>query len=174
MKWDKHKAAIKLEEWIKTHLDEQILPLKYIMHLQEYLRRLDDDRLLDGKRPNLRESENASGDLVIVQGPPILKSDSQDQLRFRNRSQLCFSLTLRPTTKSCFLKAATFDLHLPTTSGIRFMKVHIDGEASRDPFTKPRSHLHPGFQHVHVPFPVMDPRAVLDFLIYNIMPRFTQ
>ena len=154
-------------------------PERYLQALHQYIKSIDDSRALRTKppRPALYES---NGNFVISQGPPIWKPNSVGQLIFENETELGFVLTLRPTGSESRLVSATYSLKLPKyqigASKFRpeFFRIHLEAQTPGDPLQKSRSHFHPGLQHIHIPFPIMEPRAVLNLLIFEVMQNYTQ
>jgi hypothetical protein len=66
-----------------------------------------------------------------------------------------------------------FHLHLPPTSGLRFVRIDLNSyKEGHDQLHMPRSHVHPGFEGIHIPFPAMRPLEVLDRIFHVIEPHF--
>ncbi|GEM_PF-4955257 len=154
-------------------------PERYRQALHKYIQSIDDSRALRAKPARL-ECNKSKGNFEISQGPPILKPDSVGQLIFKNNTQLAFTLTLRDTGSASILVAASYSLQLPeyqtavSTFRPGFFRIHLEAQTPLDPLQKSRSHFHPGLQHIHIPFPIMEPLAVLNFLIFEVMKNYTQ
>ncbi len=169
------------EESIGQRLEALLLPTPqmYLQDLRRYIKSVDDSRALQTKPTPLRLSQS-TGNFKISQGPPILKPGTAGQLVFKNGSHLGFSLTLKPIGSQSRLVEASYSLNLPEyKDGIskfrpEFFRIHLEAATPKDPLQKSRSHFHPGLQHIHIPFPVMEPRAVLNLLIFEVMHHFTR
>ena len=82
---------------------------------------------------------------------------------------------LRFDGEASSLLAYRFYLRLPPSSGLPFFRIDLNlSKGNYDPLDQPRSHLHPGFENVHLPFPVLEPLAVLDRFVHVIEPYFTR
>lgn len=178
-------AAIEQARLHETSINQQLetlslhQPRLYLQALRQYIKSIDDSRALRAK-PTPLELNESNGNFEISQGPPILKPDSVGQLIFKNDTQLSFALTLRDTGSESRLVAASYSLQLPeyqnSVSKFRpgFFRIHLEAKTPMDPLQKSRSHLHPGLQHIHIPFPIMEPRAVLNLLIFEVMQNYAQ
>ena len=59
-----------------------------------------------------------------------------------------------------------FHLRFPRNSSPTFIRFDLNDE-SREPLIEPRSHLHPGSNHVRLPTPAMTPIEILEKLLYG-------
>jgi hypothetical protein len=48
------------------------------------------------------------------------------------------------------------------------VRIHLNPQSVRDPLRVPRCHLHIGASHAHVPFPIMPPLLMLDFICTDL------
>lgn len=143
------------------------------VYLQDLTNR---DRTTNGAHL-ISERTLENGDSQINAGPRTVKQNQQceDCIQFRSGSQLSFGVTLRSNGKTSSLLAYSFYLKLPPGRGLGFLRIDLNGPKEYyDPLDQPRSHLHPGFENVHLPFPVLEPLAVLDRIVHVIEPHFAQ
>ena len=174
--WDGAGAAKSLDARVAAELDRIELPptRQFFSQLRFYLQRMTDrGRLTKGARA-LSQLETAEGHAQINVGPTIFRASCDDCIIFRSGAQLSFGITLRVDGSYSRLMAYRFHLNLLESSGLRFIRIDLNAPKSDyDPMHMPRSHMHPGFEHVHIPFPAMHPMEVLDRVFHVIEPHFT-
>ncbi len=174
--WDGAGAAKSLDAKVAAELDRIDLPptQQFFGELRFYLQRMTDrGRLTKGAR-SLSQLETAEGHTQINVGPTIFRAPCENCLIFRSGAQLSFGITLRVDGSFSRLLAYRFHLNLIQSSGLRFIRIDLNTpKAEYDPMHMPRSHMHPGFEHVHIPFPAMHPMEVLDRIFHVIEPHFT-
>ncbi len=174
--WNRLERATDFEAGVNTQLDSLSLPTpnQYTRLLDLYLQDLVSCRILVGKRSRLRTHSDQSNNFVIDQGHWHGEPDEApiESLHFTDGAKLGFIITLRGTPAGSRLVEAAFNLALPATAGLKFFRIHVEAETPNDHLQKSRSHCHPGFQSIHLPFPVMEPRAILDRIAFEIFPKF--
>ena len=175
--WDRIGAAKALEARTEEDLAKILLPPpdEYFRKIRIYLQRLTDTgRTANGVHVLSRRSLH-SGDSQINAGPTILKEPCESCIHFRSGAQLSFGVTLRSDGKQTTLLSYRFYLSLLPASGLRFVRIDLNApKDAYDPLHMPRCHIHPGFEGIHIPFPVMGPIEVLDRIVHVIEPHFTQ
>ena len=174
--WDRVRAAIEFEQVIDRHVENLILPSPNQLRrlLDQYLRDLSDKRLINGKPPAFKTYYDKYRNVILDLGHSNNETSESGMLKFSRGAKLGFIVTLQETSDGSRLLAASFNLLLPPTAGINFVRIHLEADTPADPLQKSRCHLHPGFQQVHVPFPIMEPRATLDRLVFELIPKFSQ
>ena len=174
--WNRLVRATDFEAGVNTQLDSLSLPSprQYQRLLDLYLQDLVNCRILAGKRSRLRTHSDQFDNFVIDQGHWLGEPEEApvESLHFTDGAKLGFIITLRETPAGSRLVEATFNLALPPKAGLKFLSIHIEAETSKDPLGKSRSHCHPGFQSIHLPFPIMEPRAILDRIGFEIVLKF--
>ncbi len=115
----------------------------------------DKRRTRDGSRLVSRK-ELDNGDMEINAGPTIFPSPCESCIHFTSGAGLCFGITLRSADQGSKILAYRFYLQLPSRSGLSFLGFDLNPpKDDYDPLHQPRSHMHPGFEGIHIPFPVM-------------------
>ncbi len=174
--WNSIERAVEFETGVNAQIDALSLPnpRQYQRLLDLYLQDLVSCRILAGKRSRLRTLRDQFHNFVIDQGHWHGEPNESpvESLHFTDGAKLGFIITLRETPAGARLVEATFNLALPPTAGLKFLSIHIEAETPNDLLRKSRSHCHPGFQSIHLPFPVMEPRAILDRIAFEIVPKF--
>ena len=118
----------------------------------------------------------STGETQINAGPTIFREPCSRCVQFESGAQLSFGITFRENevTGRTEILSYRFHLQLLPASGLRFVRVDLNPlGGANDPLHVPRSHVHPGFERVHIPFPAMRPLEVLDRIFHVIEPAFT-
>ena len=178
--WD-YAAAARASEQRWTSLIETVSlpsPNVLVRQVRTYLQRMTDTgRVIRGPRSIshlVSVFQEDEGYVQINVGPTIFKEPCEDCIRFRSGAQLSFGLTVRQDNLGVRLISYRFYLDLLNTSGLRFVRIDLNPPKSEyDPLHIPRSHIHTGFEGIHLPFPVMHPLEVLDRIFHVIEPHFT-
>ena len=173
--WNRAEAANALEARTEADLCSIDLPVppECFREIRLYLQRITDTgRTKNGVHViSFRTLEN--GDTQIDAGPTIFHEPCSNCIQFRSGAQLSFGITLRFDGVKTSLLSYRFYLHMLPQSGLKFIRIDLNPPKARyDPLHLPRSHMHPGFEGVHIPFPVMRPLEILDRLVHVIEPRF--
>jgi hypothetical protein len=159
-RWDAVAAARSLDDRVADDLDRVELPPAphFTGQLRFYLQRMTDcGKLLRGAR-SISQRETAEGYTQIDVGPTIYRATGDDCLILKSGARMSLGITLRIDGSSSRLLAYRFHLELLPSSGLRFVRIDLNAPKSEyDPMHIPRSHIHPGFENVHVPFPAMHP-----------------
>jgi hypothetical protein len=173
--WNKATAAKALEasttaDLVKIDLPE---PHECFREIRLYLQRMTDiGRTKNGVHVLSQVSEN--NDTQINAGPTIFREPCASCIHFSSGAQLSFGITFRLDGATTTLLSYRVHLHLLPGTGIRFVRIDLNPpNDDYDPLHVPRSHIHPGFEGIHIPFPVMTPLAVLDRIVHVIEPYFT-
>ncbi len=174
--WDANARARLLDERVAEELERIELARDFHGQLRFYLQRMTDRGFC--KKPRLEQLRTPEGHTRIGVGPPIYRAPCQDCLIFKSGARLSFGITLRADGSLNNLVSYRFHLQLLQSSGLQFVRIDLNDLNSPnrqyEPLEMPRSHIHPGFENVHVPFPVMHPLDVLDRIFHVIEPRFTR
>ena len=174
--WDSAVAARSFDQRSAEHLNVLELPSphEYFRQIKWYLQRMTDKGRVARCASLLKQKTTEQGEAQIDAGPTIYRS-SEACIRFSSGAELSFGITLRNELERSKLVAYRFHLELPPDSGLKFVRIDLNGPQNLyDPLQIPRSHIHPGFPHIHVPFPVMSPLEVLDRLFHVIEPHFAR
>ncbi len=92
-------------------------------------------------------------------------------IQFVSGSSLDFKVGVKEQRSGWRITQFKFHLHLSPTRKVSMVRVHLNGERTRDPLIVPRCHLHiGGGKRAHVPFPIMSPRLTLQFVCSVIEP----
>lgn len=173
--WNRVDAAKALEARTEAHLANIGLPPphEYFREIRVYLQRATDiRRTINGVHP-LSQRSLENGDTQINAGPTIFRP-CENCIQFRSGAQLSFGVTLRFDDAQTTLLSYRFHLSLLPASGLRFVRIDLNPpKDTYDPLHVPRCHIHPGFEDIHIPFPVMGPLEVLDRIVHVIEPHFT-
>ena len=174
--WDARAAAALFESRTAEDLAKLELspPEQCFREMRFYLQRMTDKgRTISGTQP-LKKYKLSTGETQINAGPTVFRDPCESCVRFRSGAQLSFGVILRLRDGRTKLLAYRFHLELLSTSGLPFVRIELNpSKDDYDPLHMPRSHLHPGYKNVHVPYPVMRPLEVLDRIFYVIEPAFT-
>jgi len=173
--WDKAVAAKALDARTNADLSKVDLasPSDFFKELRLYLQRTTDTgRTRNGVHMLSRRTLD-NGDTEIDAGPSIFRDPCDRCIRFTSGAQLSFGITLRSVGGKTTLLSYRFHLHLLPRSGLDFLRIDLNAPKEEyDPLHQPRSHMHPGFEGIHIPFPVMGPLEVLDRIVHVIEPHF--
>lgn len=173
--WDAAAAAKALDARMAADLDNMELPAPHecFREIRSYLQRqTDTGRTRNGARL-LSQRALDNGDTQLDAGPTVFREPCDTCVQFWSGAQLSFGITLRTDGHKSKLLSYRFHLQLLPTSGLRFVRIDLNPpKKDNDPLRMPRSHLHPGFEGVHIPFPVMRPLEVLDRICLVIEPCF--
>lgn len=173
---DANAAAVLFERRTDSNLDVLNLPAPHacFREIRFYLQRMTDTgRTTNGTRA-LSQRVVDTGEMQITAGPSIFREPSENCVEFRSRAKLAFGVTLRVENARTRLLSYRFHLQLLPTSGIRFVRIDLNPVGHNDPLQVPRSHIHPGFPQIHLPYPVMTPLEVLDRIFHVIEPAFSR
>lgn len=174
--WDPHAAAHAHDRKVETDIAGMDVPAPniYWRQIRAYLqRKTDRGQIRSGVRA-LVQLDRAP-DMQITAGPAIYKSPCDACIQFHSGAQLSFGLTLRRDGNRSRLLAYRFHLALPGYSGLSFIRIDLNFLTDGcDPLQIPRSHFHPGFENIHLPFPVLSPLEILDRIFHVIEPSFTR
>ena len=175
--WDSAKAAIALDD--RTNADilnmKIAAPRDSLSEIRSYLQRMiDSGRTRNG--PHLLSIKPiANGDVQIDAGPTVFKEPCGNCIHFRSGAELSFGVTLRHDGYKTTMLAYRFHIQLPLSSALEFIRIDLNPpRANYDPLHMPRSHMHPGYEGIHIPFPPMRPLEVLDRIVHVIEPHFTR
>jgi len=175
--WNKAIAAKAVEVRTVEDLDKIELPTPdvFVKEIRFYLQRMTDiGRTTNGVHV-LSHTVVANGDTQINAGPTIFREPCAACIHFHSGAELSFGITLRCDGVRTTLLSYRFHLHLISTSGLQFVRIDLNmPKVDYDPLHVPRSHIHPGFEGIHIPFPVMTPLAILDRIVHVIEPHFTR
>lgn len=169
---DAAEAAKALDQRTEDDITRLGLPnaRRCYSEVRYYLQRRKDKRRIK-TLPKI-DQYREDGDLVIDVGPRTEREPGG--IEFESGAHLTFGITLRDDSTGAKLVGYRYRLDLPNTSGLRFIRIDLNREPHENPLEVPRSHIHPGFENVHLPFPVMSPLDVLDRIFDVIEPAFTR
>jgi hypothetical protein len=174
-RWNQAAAAKNLEARTAYDIGNIDLPAPHecFSEIRIYLQRTTDKgRTRNGVHVLSRREEN--GDTLINAGPTIFREPCSACIQFTSGAQLKFGIALRFDGTKTTLLEYNFHLRLPDSSGLRFVRIDLNAPTGDyDPLHVPRSHMHPGFENIHLPFPVMQPLEILDRIVHVIEPHFT-
>ncbi|MCP5118175.1 MAG: hypothetical protein GY953_45760 [bacterium] len=173
MSWDADEAARRLDAKFDDDVSKLELPAPNVCfsEIRAYLQTWTNRRRIRSFRHLSRKVDG--GDWLINAGPTMQKGPHEEAIQFRSGAQLSSGVTLRRDVDSTRLVACRFHLLLPQGSGLAFVRIDLNpANKEEDALREPRSHLHPGFPHVHLPFPVLRPLEVLDRLFHVVEPTF--
>jgi hypothetical protein len=174
--WNQAEAAEGLERRTAADLGSMDLPAPHecFRQIRLYLQRLTDVGGTKNGVQVLSRKELENGDAQIDAGPTIFREPCETCVQFHSGAQLSFGITLRFDGTKTTLLSYRFYLHLPAGSGLRFVRVDLNPPKQEyDSLHMPRSHIHPGFEGIHIPFPVMRPLEILDRIVHVIEPYFS-
>ena len=174
--WDSAKAAMAIDD--RTNSDilkmELASPGVCLREIRSYLQRITDLRKTTNGA-HLLWMMTKNGDTQIDAGPTLYKEPCGDCIHFRSGAELSFGITLRSDGSKSTILAYRFHIQLPNSSGLDFVRIDLNlAKEQYDPLHMPRSHMHPGHEGIHIPFPVMRPLEVLDRIVHVIEPHFTR
>jgi len=173
--WNPAGAARALEVRTAADLGNIELPAPHecLREIRLYLQRMTDTGRTKNGVHQLSSRTLENGDSQINAGPTIFREPCSNCIQFLSGSQLSFGITLRFDCAKTTLLAYRFYLCLLPRSGLRFVRIDLNApNPNYDPLHVPRSHMHPGFEGVHIPFPVMRPMEILDRMVHVIEPHF--
>ena len=136
-------------------------PAHLLRQIRNYLKRQTDY----GRFAHLKES---AIELKAVQNS--LHELACKTLEFSSGSELKFCLRLEPRQRGTFVTQFYFHVKLAQPRPIGMVRIHLNAKVARDPLSVPRCHLHVDHSQPHVPFPVLDPRLILQLLCEHIEP----
>lgn len=174
--WDSLHGANALETRTATDLEAITFtsPDQCFRAIRLYLQRMKDTGRTSSGVHVLQRGKVEDDGVVITAGPSMFREPCGDCVQFSCGAQLSFGITLRLDLTVVRLSSYRFHLSLPKTSGLRFFRIDLNPpKTTYNSLHSPRSHMHPGFENVHVPFPVMQPLAVLDRIFHMIEPALT-
>lgn len=173
-RWNKDHQARAFEEELTAQLESLLLPNPnhFKRLLEQQIQELRNQRLIVSKQQSIEKISDEHNNVDLNLGHSMDEIAPPSALRFDTGATLGFIVTLRETQQGANLLSASFNLLLPAGVGLQFIRIHLEGKIPSDPISKSRSHIHPGFQNVHVPFPVMDPRTILDRIAFEFVPKF--
>jgi hypothetical protein len=96
---------------------------------------------------------------------------SCERAEFYSGTWLSFKIELRQQQGGWALERFQFHVHL-VERRIHMVRIHLNNQTLHDPLAVPRCHLHIGGSKAHVPFPVMNPRLILDLICEHIERDF--
>lgn len=175
--WNSTEAAKVLEARTEADLVKISLPPphEFFRDVRIYLQRVTDRGRTSNGVHALSQLSLSNGDSQINAGPTIFRDPCENCIRFQSGAQLAFGVTLRYDGARSILLAYRFYLSLLPASGLRFVRIDLNTpKETYDPLHMPRCHMHPGFEGIHIPFPVMGPIEVLDRVVHVIEPHFTR
>jgi hypothetical protein len=150
-------------------------PHEYFRLIRVYLQRATDTGRTKNGAHLLSQRSLDNGDTQIDAGPTIFREPCENCIQFHSGAQLSFGITLGFDGARTSLLSFRFYLALLPSSGLRFVRIDLNGPKDiYDPLHMPRCHIHPGFEGIHIPFPVMTPLEVLDRLVHVVEPHFTR
>jgi len=175
--WDSGNAAKGLDARTAADINgfDLAAPDECLREIRVYLQRMTDrGRTTNGPRVLfLRQGEN--GYTQIDAGPTVFREPCGRCIHFRSGAELSFGITLRYDGAKSTLVSYRFHVQLLPLSGLQFVRIDLNlPKESYDPLHIPRSHMHPGFEGIHIPFPVMRPLEVLDRIFHVIEPHFSR
>lgn len=157
--WDKAAAAKALDERTNADLSNFDLssPIDFFKELRWYLQRTTDTgRTRNGVHMLSRRTLD-TGDTQINAGPTIFRDPCDTCIRFSSGARLAFGIILRAVDGKTTLLSYRFHLHLLPRSGLGFLRIDLNApKGEYDPLHQPRSHMHPGFEGIHIPFRLWD------------------
>jgi hypothetical protein len=92
------------------------------------------------------------------------------EAEFPSGARLEFRIQLEEEQRGWLVKRFRFHLRLPRSRGLNMIRIHLNAEPSRDQLAVPRCHMHISGSRAHVPFPIMDPRLILDLIFELVEP----
>ena len=145
-------------------LSDMLLEAPHLLRkrLRAYLfRQLDKGRFprVDEKLPELRTIDR-SNELIYP------------EIEFSSGARLQFNIQLEQLQRGTLMTQFQFHLQLPDGRSLRRIRIELNPEGSRDPFTVPRCHLHVDNSQAHVPFPIMSPLLILHLICEHIEADF--
>jgi len=144
--WDSASAAKAIDARTVAEIERFGLAAPYdcLREIRVYLQRMTDlGRTTNGAHLlSIRQAEN--GDSQIDAGPTVFRDPCPSCIHFRSGADLSFGVTLRYDGDTTTLVSYRFHLHLPPTSGLRFVRIDLNSyKEGYDPLHMPRSHVHP-------------------------------
>ena len=166
-------AARELDARVERDIAEMNLPAPKacFQEIRAYLQRMTDQRRIT--HPRIKDRAEGSNSVILV-GPSNQKGPDGSALEFSSGAQLSFGIKLRHEQGLTRLLAYRFHLLLPA-GGVKFMRIDLNQVTKgNDALQVPRSHIHVGFEHVHIPFPVLRPLEILDRIFHIFEPAFSR
>jgi len=139
----------------------RVEPAHLLRHIRHYLKRQTDHRVFSHLK------ENAIELTTIREGMQELACK---RLEFSSGSELNFCLRLQPSQRGALIKQFYFHVKLAGPRPIGMVRIHLNPNSGHDPLSVPRCHLHVDHSRPHVPFPVFDPRLILQLVCEHIEP----
>lgn len=168
---DPIETARRFDERCVADIEAIELPVAGRLHseIHHYLQRKRDKGLVT-TLPKVQQTQQG-GEFLINVGPT--SDREQGGIVFNSGARLAIGITLRANQTGATLLSHRYRLDLPDAAGLKFIRIDLGQKENSNPLHVPRSHLHPGFENVHVPFPVMSPLDILDRIFEVIEPAFT-
>lgn len=113
-----------------------------------------------------------SGKAAILLGPTFDKGPAETHFRFREGARLSFSLGLHEEGDRSRLVAYRYHLELPLGCAPAYFRIDLNEASPEFRFREPRSHWHPGRDHVRIPHPALGPVEMLSRLFEQIEPHY--
>ena len=141
-------------------LDEMLRepPDRLLRQLRAYLARQVD-------RGRMKRTDEKIPHITTVTGG--LNELACPEVQFSSGARLNFNIQLQQEQGGWLIRRFRFHVHLPKSRSIKMVRIHLNGDQWHDPLVVPRCHMHIDRSNAHVPFPVMDPRLILDFICRN-------
>ncbi len=138
-----------------------------LRQLRAYLSRQEDYKRIKGPIGDVIKLDRSEG------GAEELECKS---VEFESESRLEFQIRMEPKQPGWRIKQFRFHLHLPGSSGVTMVRVHLNPQSTHNSLEVPRCHLHIGrggdHGQAHIPFPVMSPLLMLHLICEVIEPDF--
>jgi hypothetical protein len=142
---------------VREHLQERSNSLRAQVNVQKILR----------FKPQGTEA-------LIAVGPGIDKGPTETHFTFPSQARLSFAITVREQDGGSRLLSHRYHLEFPPGRGLRFVRFDLNPKVHENPLLEPRSHLHPGFPELRLPFPVLAPLDLLDRIFFVVEPAFAR
>lgn len=172
------RQAAELDEQLTASVDALLLPRPKDLYrsMCKYLQdRAVEKRLRINLHQLLRLSPGRDRDGVAIElGPPIDKGPTPNHFDFPSGARLSFTVVVREAGPGSRLLGYRFHLRLPPSSPLEFLRFDLTQRVHSDPLEEPRSHLHPGLDHLRLPCPVHSPLALLDRIFFVVEPKFAR
>jgi hypothetical protein len=136
-------------------------PPRLLRQIRHYLKRQTDYRRFSHLKENAIELTTITGGLQEL---------ACKHLEFSSGSELKFCLQLEPSQRGTFVRQFYFHVKLARPRPIGMVRIHLNPSSGRDPLSVPRCHLHVDHSRPHVPFPIFDPRLILQLVCEHIEP----
>jgi hypothetical protein len=128
--------------------------------IRHYLKRQTDYGRFGHLKENAVERETVKGGWEL----------KCKHLAFSSGSEMKFCIRLEAGQQHDAVRQFYFDVKLAQPRPIGRVRIHLNPQMGRDPLSVPRCHLHIEHSRPHVPFPVLDPRLILQLMCEHIEP----